>query len=154
MSWERTLEVMTPPPLDGIKLEALLKGARNWPGLGELWSDEIQEIVLANFSVDEDDRVHPNLRREHHLKILRALWEQEPSSLWSGLRCPVLLIPAAGDGSDPRAAVWMEHKRSAITLAKERAASVTVAWMADTIHDVPLQRPRELATAIERFLIP
>ena len=152
MTWERTLEVMSPPPLAGLKLEAFLQGARNWPGLAEVWSDDVQEIVLANFRIDEDETIHPHLSRENHLKILRSLWEQKPSALWSSLRCPALLVPAARDHPDPRSAIWMEHKRKGLALAEERAPAVRVVWMEDTIHDVPLQRPRELASAIEGFL--
>ena len=152
MTWERALEMMSPPPLAGLKLEAFLQGARNWPGLAEVWSDEVQEIVLANFRIDEDKTIHPHLSRENHLKILRSLWEQKPSALWPGLRCPALLIPAARDHQDPRNAIWMEQKQKAVALAEERGSSIQVAWMGDTIHDVPLQRPWELAKAIERFV--
>ncbi len=152
MTWERALEMMSPPPLAGLKLKAFLQGARNWPGLGEVWSDEVQEIVLGNFRIDEDDTIHPHLSRENHLKILRSLWEQQPSALWSGLRCPILLVPTARDHKDPRNAIWMEQKQKAVALAEERGPTVQVAWMEDAIHDVPLQRPRELAKVIERFV--
>ncbi len=151
MTWERTLEMMSPPPLAGLKLEVFLQGARNWPGLGSLWNDEVQEIVLANFRIDEDETIHPYLSRENHLQILRSLWEQKSSALWSHLRCPSLLIPAASDHQDSRAAIWMEHKRKAIALAEERAPAVSVVWMEDTIHDVPLQRPSELVEDIGEF---
>lgn len=152
MTWERALEMMSPPPLAGLKLEAFLQGARNWPGLAEVWSDEVQEIVLANFRIDEDKTIHPHLSRENHLKILRSLWEQTPSALWPGLRCPALLIPTARDHQDPRNTIWMEQKQKAVALAEERGPSIQVAWMEDTIHDVPLQRPRELAKSIKRFV--
>ena len=152
MTWERTVEVMSPPPLAGIKLEAFLQGARNWPGLGEFWNDDVQEIVLANFRIDEEGRIYPHLSRDNHLKILRSLWDQKPSALWSRIRCPALLLPTASDHPDPRNTVWMEHKRKGIALAEQRAPSLNVIWMKDTIHDVPLQRPRELAGAIRSFL--
>ena len=152
MSWERTVEVMSPPPLSGMKLEAFLQGARKWPGLGEFWNDDVQQIVLANFRVDTNDTIHPHLSRDNHLKILRSLWEQKPSALWSRVRCPILLVPSTRDHPDPRNAVWMEHKRKGIALAEERAPSLEVVWMDDTIHDVPLQRPAELAGAIRSFL--
>jgi len=152
MTWERTVEVMSPPPLAGIKLEAFLQGARNWPGLGEFWNDDVQEIVLANFRIDEEGRIYPHLSRDNHLKILRSLWDQKPSALWSRIRCPALLLPTASDHPDPRNAVWMEHKRKGVALAEQRAPSLNVIWMKDTIHDVPLQRPRELAGAIRSFL--
>ncbi|HLA19077.1 MAG TPA: alpha/beta hydrolase [Dehalococcoidia bacterium] len=152
MTWKRTVAVMSPPPLAGMKLEAFLQGARNWPGLGEFWNDDVQQIVLANFRVDADDTIHPHLSRDNHLKILRSLWEQKPSALWSRVRCPILLVPSTRDHPDPRNAVWMEHKRKGIALAEERAPSLEVVWMDDTIHDVPLQRPAELAGAIRSFL--
>jgi pimeloyl-ACP methyl ester carboxylesterase len=152
MTWERTVAVMSPPPLAGMKLEAFLQGARNWPGLGEFWNDDVQRIVLANFRVDTDNTIHPHLSRDNHLKILRSLWEQKPSALWSRVRCPILLVPSTRDHPDPRNAVWMEHKRKGIALAEQRAPSLEVVWMDDTIHDVPLQRPAELAGAIRSFL--
>jgi pimeloyl-ACP methyl ester carboxylesterase len=151
MTWERTVQLMSPPPLAGMKLEAFLLGARSWPGLGDLWSDDVQEIVLANFEIDGDGAIYPRLSRDNHLKILRALWEQKPSQMWSRLRCPALLVPAAGRQGEPARELWREHKRKGIALAEEAAPSLRVEWMEDTIHDVPLQRPRELADAIERF---
>ncbi len=151
MTWERTLEMMSPPPLAGMKLDTFLKGARNWPDLGLLWNDEVQEIVLANFRIDEDETIHPYLSRENHLQILRSLWEQKSSALWPHLRCPSLLIPAASNHQDSRTSIWMEQKRKAIALAEEQAPAVSVVWMEDTIHDVPLQRPRELVEAIDEF---
>jgi len=151
MTWERVQQVMAPPPLDGMKLSVLLQGARSWPDLKEVWSDEVQAILLANFQVDDDETVHPRLSRENHLKILRSLWEQRPSELWAGLRCPLLLVPAARQNADPRSGMWMEAKRKAIAVAEEGVPGLRVVWMEDTIHDVPLQRPAALAGAIIEF---
>lgn len=151
MTWERAQQLMAPPPLDGMKLSVFLQGARSWPDLKDVWSDEVQAIVLANFQVDDDETVHPHLSRENHLKILRALWEQRASELWAGLRCPLLLVPAARQSGDPRSAVWMEAKRKAIAVARERLPGLRVVWMEDTIHDIPLQRPAALAGAIIEF---
>lgn len=151
MTWERVQQLMAPPPLDGVKLSAFLQGARSWPDLKDVWNDEVQSIVLANFRIDEDETIHPHLTRENHLNILRALWEQRPSELWAGLRCPVLLVPAVRQSADPRSAVWLEAKRKAIAAAQERLPGVRVVWMDDTIHDIPLQRPAALADAIADF---
>jgi hypothetical protein len=142
---------MSPPPLAGMRLDVFLTGARNWPGLGGLWSDQVQEIVLANFEIDGGGAIYPRLSRDNHLKILRALWEQKPSEMWSRLRCPALLVPASGRNGEPARDAWLEHKRRGIEKAEESVPSLRVEWMEDTIHDVPLQRPRELATAIQRF---
>ncbi len=151
MTWERTQQLMAPPPLDGMKVETFLKAARLWPELAPLWSDQVQEIVLANFVVMDDGSIRPQLTRERHLRILRALWEQRPSQLWGRLRCPALLVPAARDNPDARNVLWMEGKRRALETAEREAAAVRVLWMEDTIHDVPLQRPAALAEAIADF---
>ena len=85
------------------------------------------------------------------MKILRSLWEQRPSELWERLRCPALLLPTARDNPDPRNAMWMEAKRKAIEVALGKAPLLKVMWLEDSIHDVPIQRPRELAGAIAEF---
>jgi pimeloyl-ACP methyl ester carboxylesterase len=152
MTWERAREMLAPPPLAGLQLDVFLAGARNWPGLGELWNDDVQEIVLGNFRIDDDGSIYPHLTRENHLKILRSLWEQKPSEMWAGLRCPVFLVSCERDSSDPRSQMWAEHKAKAFELAIQRAPDVRLLRMEDTVHDVPLQRPRELADAIRGFL--
>ena len=151
MTWERAQQVMAPPPLDGMKLNSFLKTARNWPELGPIWNDQVKEIVLANFQVRSDGTIRRRLTIDNHMQILRSLWEQRPSQMWEGLRCPALLIPAARDNPDPGRAMWMDAKRKAIAVALERSSAVQVLWMEDTIHDVPLQRPRELAEAVAEF---
>ena len=146
MTWERTEEVMAPPPLDGMKLEDFQVAVRS--RLGEGWSEQIQEIVLANFEVRADRTISPRLSRANHMKILRSSWEQKPSQLWERLLCPTLLIPAANDNPNPDSAMWMEAKRRTIEIARDKSSLVNVMWMENTIHDVPLQRPEELADAI------
>jgi hypothetical protein len=44
-------------------------------------------------------------------------------------------------------------KRRNIALAEARLARSQTIWMNDTIHDVPLQRPVELAEAIRHFAL-
>ena len=151
MTWERAQEMMAPPPLDGLKLSAFLRAARRWPELAPLWNDQVQEIVLANFQVADDGTIRSRLTRDNHMKILRALWEHRPSQLWEKLRCPVLLVPAARNDPDPRNAMWMEGKRRAIEVALQKSPEVKVRSVEETIHDVPLQRPRELAEAVVAF---
>lgn len=149
MTWERTQEVMAPAPLEGVKLEDFQEASRSSPD--GVWSEQIQEIILANLEVRTDGTITPRLSRANHKKILRSAWEQKPSQLWERLRCPSLLIPAADDNPDPDSAMWMEAKTRIIEIAREKSPLVKVMWMEDTIHDVPLQRPAELADAIAEF---
>ena len=52
---------------------------------------------------------------------------------------------------DPQRELWTRAKLQGIETAKEMLGDVHVVPMEDTIHDVPIQRPRELAQAIIDF---
>jgi hypothetical protein len=82
---------------------------------------------------------------------LRAMWEQRPSTFYSQLHCPVLMVPAVSDDMDARSRAMASIKRSEITHAQSVISRCEAIWFAHTIHDVPLQRPRKLANAIVRF---
>ena len=151
MTWERARQMLAPPRLAGLPLDGFLKGARSWPGLGEFWNDEVQEIVMGNFRI-EDGKIYPHLTRENHFKILESIWEQRPSEMWSELRCPALLVSCEGTGNEAGREVWVEQKDKGLAFAQERSPATRVLRMPKTIHDVPLQRPEELADAILRFL--
>ena len=151
MTWERTQEVLAPPDLTGLTLGELLERAKSHD-LGPLWSPAIQEVVLSLFHVNSDGTIAPRLRRENHLKIIRALWEQRPSQLGSRVRCPVLVVPAVREPTNQRDATFMDHKRRAVPVLERALARHQTLWMEDTIHDIPLQRPQELAEAIGHFV--
>jgi len=86
------------------------------------------------------------------MQVVRALWEHRPSELWTRIACPVLMIPAvAPEPHDERTRGTLENKRRNIATAQERLARSQTLWMSDTIHDIPLQRPLELAEAIKRL---
>ncbi len=151
MTWERTEQLMAPPPLDGVKLDAFLASARSWPELGDLWNEQVQEIVMANFHVTPEGTIRPRLTRQNHMEILRSMWDQKPSRLWARISQPVLMIPARSGHSDPRNQMWLEGKRRSIELALRELRTARLLWMENTIHDIPLQRPQELAEAIIGF---
>ena len=149
-TWERTEKELAPPPLDGLTREELLDRARQGD-LASVWGLEVAEAMLGHFEQLPDGRVRPWLRREHHMRILRALWEHHPSQLWERLRCPVLLIPARRPNLEGRPAEMLAAKTAAVGLAEKRLKLGRTLWMDDTIHDIPLQRPAELASAIADF---
>ena len=149
MTWERAEHDLAPPDLTHLTPAQLVEGAKRWE-LGSLWSDEVEAAFLGNFSVAEDGRVRPNLPRAQHMQVVRALWEQKPSELCAQVRCPVLFVAAEREG-EGRTREWLEMKREAIARAQARLADCQVLWLPDTIHDIPLHRPRELAQAIEAF---
>ena len=57
----------------------------------------------------------------------------------------VLRSVEAGDGESTGA------KAAAVGRALDLLPSASVAWFEDAIHDIPLQRPAELATELARF---
>ncbi len=96
---------------------------------------------------------------ENHMQILRAMWDQDPAALFPAVHAPTRYILAEGAGVGGASAAaedgFLAAKRAGAALARERMAgapSVEVFWMPDTIHDIPLQRPAELAERMGEFL--
>lgn len=150
-TWERAAQELAPPQLDGITNEELMNRVSQG-NLARVWSPAVAETVLGHFEELPGGRLRPWLRREHHMRIVRALWDHQPSLLWGQVRCPVLLIPARQPNPTGRQAELQPAKATAVAIAEERLACSQTLWMDDTIHDVPLQRPTELAAAIRAFV--
>lgn len=148
-TWERAEREMAPPDLTHLTPKQLIEGAKRWE-LGRFWSDEVEAALMGNFHVTEAGTIRPYLSHANHMKIVRALWDQRPSELCASVDCPVLFI-AAERADEGRAREWIEMKRVAIGQAQERLSDCQVLWFEDTVHDIPLQRPQELAAAIEEF---
>ncbi len=85
------------------------------------------------------------------MQILRALWEQRPPQLYGRVQCPVLMLPAAQEPKDEREAAFLARKRANIALAEQMLADSETVWFQDTVHDIPIHRPRELADVITQF---
>jgi len=151
LSWEEMHDRLTPPRLAGMPLETFLSL------LGEYnprWQPDNQamQIILANFDVSEDETISPRLSFEHHMQIVRAMWEYKTYECFARLRCPVLIVVARP--SEPLSQKEREQialKERGVGMAQERIGDVRVEWMGNTIHDIPLQRPAELAELIAGF---
>lgn len=147
-TWERVSEVLAPPPLAGMARTDLLRRL-NDPS--RRWRPDAQslEITLANFEVLPDDTVRPRLRREHHMRLLRSLYDFRTYQAFGQVRCPALVVSARPPM--PRRLEEEAHlllKEKGIARAHETMTDVTSVWMEDTVHDIPLQRPGELAETI------
>jgi len=130
---------------------------------GQLWSELHRRIASDNaayadpraetvgrslFNVDADGRVARRFRISNHMQVVRALWEQRPAELLPQVSCPVLLLPArqSGDASEYRSS-----KVASVERALQLQPQARVRWFEDTVHDVPLQRPEELARELQAF---
>ncbi len=113
--------------------------------LGEQWSAELEDIMLHIVQLRDDDTVAPRLDFEHHLQIVDAMWDQPTVELYEQVRCPITNIVADQEGSDEQRRRLREES---IERIQQRNPAVHVIWMRNTIHDIPLQRPAELAEQI------
>lgn len=145
-TWEVAEQTMRPPQLSGITADAL----RNWMEASPVseGSDPATaaEIMLGNFETDGAGQLRPHLHVEQHMQIARSLFELDGYELMSRVRCPVLFIPAGSP----------DHEDAPKARAMDRAHAVLgdrarVVWI-DGIHDLPVQRPHEVAAAIADFI--
>lgn len=137
-SWEECEAALAPPRLDGTPLadiEARIRLAH------PTWSDEGVSATLANLEALPDGTARPWLRRDRHLRVLRALWEQRPVELVARVGVPVLLLLARPGGrADPARQADAERARDA-------NPAVEVAWI-DGSHDLHVEHPALVARAL------
>ena len=146
--WERVRVEMAPPDLTHLTFAELLERARNGDA-ARYWSPTVEATLRTSFKDAPDGRIQPSLRRDDHLEILRALWEQRPPQLFPQVMAPTLLVPARRPNPTGRQAEMAPIRARLVAHAAEALPNGRLLWMEDTVHDIPLQRPAELAEAIE-----
>jgi pimeloyl-ACP methyl ester carboxylesterase len=150
MSWEEAEQVMRPPDIDGTPVETFLGFVRQWPDFRDNWSEDVADIFLSNFRV-EDGRIYRRLPVPRHMEIAREIYGLRPMDLLSGLACPVMAISCRREPGTDTERAWQERREDALEQVRREAPSVRVVVMEDTIHDVPVQRPQALAEALISF---
>ncbi len=150
-TWEQVSQRLAPPRLAGTPVENFITmlGAGN-----DSWKPDDQDIsiLLANFEVSAEETISPRLSFEHHMQILRSIWEYKTYQRFARLRCPVLMVTAAPAGSPlAEQQAYLAHKERGLQQAQAAIRKLSVQRMPDTGHDIPLQRPGELAEFIINF---
>jgi pimeloyl-ACP methyl ester carboxylesterase len=134
-SWESCRMALAPPRLAGrplLEVEGYIRSAHpDWPESGI-------RGTLANFEIRPDGTIAPWLTFDHHMAVLRGLWDHDPSERYPDLEVPVLLVPA-DSGSDR-----MSERRRDVVAAAAAIPSVRVRWI-EGDHDIHAQHPGELA---------
>ncbi|MBP1701271.1 MAG: alpha/beta hydrolase [Chloroflexi bacterium] len=154
-TWEDIRRRLTPPRLAGMPLEMFLDMMNNHHPISA--NEEIRSIVLANFEIYEDDTtgvelITPRLTFEHHMQIVAAMWEFKTFEIAARLRCPVLAIPASPTSPGTEAErQFLSYKERGLSHMQEILPNLQVHWMIESIHDIPLQHPLELAELISDF---
>jgi pimeloyl-ACP methyl ester carboxylesterase len=130
------------PPRFAVPLEDWLAGAGRFAaGAGrDGW---VRDFLRAGVEVDDRGVARARFRFDNHLQVVDALYDQRPAALYPLVACPVLLCPA-GDEPD-------EAKRGAVERALRLLPDARATWFEETMHDIPLQRPAELAAELARF---
>ena len=140
--WPACAAALAPPRLIGtpaVQLEGYLRRAH--PD----WAEEGIRGSLANFEVRADGTVAPWLSREHHMAILRSLWEQRPASLYPQVAVPTLLLPAIGAADDQQRT---DAKRASVAVALATIPRARVRWFEPADHDIHAQHPDELTSVM------
>jgi pimeloyl-ACP methyl ester carboxylesterase len=151
LGWEKAEKQMLPPDIDGIPADKFVASMRQWPQIQDHWSDELGEMVLSNLEV-RDGKIYRRLTIPDHMKIARAIYDLPVTDLVVSLRVPALAISCERDPG-PAEREWQEYRREGIDRLKKAAPHVDVVVMEDTIHDVPIQRPADLAELIHGFAV-
>jgi pimeloyl-ACP methyl ester carboxylesterase len=149
-TWEAAQAALTPPRLAGVRLDDFL---RRLGTMHPEWvSDpQIRDIVLANFEIRSDRTIAPHLTFERHMRIVRHIWDFPTYDEFDQVRCPILMIAARPPGDlHPEAKTYLDLKRRGELQARSRIARLEFVWM-DTGHDIPLERPQELADRLLAF---
>ena len=147
-TWERVRVEMAPPDLTHLTFDEFLERARGGDA-GAYWSPTVEATYRTSFREGPDGRIRPSLRREDHLEILHALWEQRPSELFPQIAVPTAIVPARRPNATGRAAEMAPIRAKLVENAIAALPNGRLLWMEDTVHDIPLQRPAELAEAID-----
>jgi pimeloyl-ACP methyl ester carboxylesterase len=132
------------PPRFAVPLADWLARAGRFEPPGSGGPSWVRDFLRAGVEVDDHGVARSRFRFDNHMQVVDALYDQRPEALYPLVGCPVLLC-VAGDGE------LAEAKRGAVDRALDLLGSANVIWFEDTVHDIPLQRPAELASVLANF---
>ncbi len=151
MTWPEAEARLAPPKLAGTPAAALIERIKAMAG--ERFSDSLLDIVLGNFEILPDDTVRPHLAFDSHMKIVRAMWEENAEQLYPQVKCPALFLPAIPpQPRDELAEEFLRFKSEGAALARQLLPGARIEWLDESIHDVPVQRPELVAKKIVEFV--
>ncbi len=144
--WDIAYHAMTPPEYENQTVDDIQAMIRNdW--LGAAYRPELMPLVLSIYDTSDPNNVHAHLVEANHVQIIRALWQFRPADVFARVACPTQIVNAVESGQTADTQVMIYSAE-----AERQMRDAEVVWMADTIHDIPWQRPAELAALLQRFL--
>ncbi len=149
-SWDDCAATLRPPPLAGTPLEQLEARLRR---MHPDWPESGIQGTLACFDVRADGTVAPWLDLEHHLMVLRGLWEHRPSQRYAQVQEPVLFLNAdIPDDAGAEEQAWRRQKTNAMAQVQAALPRARVEWMVGD-HDLHAQHPRAVADLLRSFAL-
>jgi pimeloyl-ACP methyl ester carboxylesterase len=147
VTWEDVEQNLAPPDLTHLTIEALVARAKEnrW---SDNWRPEVEAVLRASFQTRPDGTILPRLRKERHMQIVRAMWDQPSRELFPKVDVPVLILPARRQEEQPRTSLPWIPKEELVATAESSLPQARTVWLEDSIHDVPLQRPALVASVI------
>jgi pimeloyl-ACP methyl ester carboxylesterase len=144
-TWEQAAIAMRPPELRGVEESSLGTWVRRSGLAGDGSVSEAVRILQGNFEEAPGGGLQPRLSVERHMQIAYALYHLDTAALFERVRVPVLFVLARRGGADGREAAV----ESALAVLP---AGSGVRWI-EGMHDLPVQRPVEVAGAVAEFLL-
>lgn len=146
-SREQAMKDLAPPRFAGTPRDTFLSYIRSGP-LGQQWTPQLEDIMLHIVRLQDDNTVAPRLDFENHLQIIGAMWDQPTFDFYQQLHCPAMLILAEQKPTSEAQEVLLRMRLQGLAHIRELRPDIRIVRMPDTIHDIPLQRPTELAEEI------
>jgi pimeloyl-ACP methyl ester carboxylesterase len=144
-TWAEAEERLRPPRISGITADAVREWAKGGPLAEGGDPAAAAEILLGNFEAAGDGTVRSRLPMTQHMEIVRHLYELDSFELMARIECPVLFVAAL-------AGPWpTEEKARSLQRAQDVLGSRAQSVWVDGGHDLPVQRPAEVAKAISGF---
>lgn len=137
-SWETVAAALRPPALNGAPRTEIAARIKQFH---PHWLDAGIEATLHNFETLPDGTVRPWLTLDRHMRILRAMYDQDVAALYPQVQEPVLIC-AADDGTD-----WAARKRPLVETAVAHIPHATALWFENSAHDIHVDQPDALTEA-------
>ena len=147
-NWEEFSQRVRPRDVSG-KREEFLDRLR--VQLADCWSDDLERIVQTMVYEDAEGQIRDILHPDNHAQVIRAMWDQPPSTVLPQITCPAMIV-AAGPTPDRAGSDFSIRREEMVTAAAGFLKDGQVHWIPNTIHDIGYHKPVELAGLIKIFI--
>ena len=111
---------------------------------------EVEAVFRSLMRVDREGRIRPRLSRANHVRILHAMWLQDPVALLRRVAVPTLILATRRSDASDQDAAFIAAKQLGEQQVREINGPIRFGWI-EGIHDVPLQHPDEVARRIREL---